>query len=74
MSWVHYEPTLHEILSDPIVKALMEADGVDPNELAAMLARIGRRSRCFRSGDGPDSTTVSIECSTQQSHGISACG
>ena len=30
MSWYFREPTLSEILSDLIVKALMNADGVDP--------------------------------------------
>jgi hypothetical protein len=74
MRWVHYEPTLDQILSDPIVKALMEADGVDPDELAAMLARIGWRSRGFRSGDGPDSPAVSIECSAQRDRPLNVCG
>jgi hypothetical protein len=40
MSWSHCEPTLEEILSDPIVTAVMEADAVDPRELDAMLSRI----------------------------------
>jgi len=62
------------MLSDPIVKALMEADGVDPDELAAMLARIGRRSQGFRSGDGPHSPTVSIGCSAQRDRALNACG
>jgi len=33
MNWYHREPTLDEILSDSIVRALMDADGVDPQEL-----------------------------------------
>jgi hypothetical protein len=37
MHWCHREPTLDEILSDSITKAVMEADGVDPQELAASL-------------------------------------
>jgi hypothetical protein len=37
MHWCHREPTLDEILSDSITKAVMEADGVDPQELAATL-------------------------------------
>jgi len=37
------EPTLQEILSEPIIVALMRADGVDPAELEAMLSRISRR-------------------------------
>jgi hypothetical protein len=35
-----HEPTLEEILSDPIVKAVMRADSVDPARLVAMLGRI----------------------------------
>ena len=41
MIWRQHEPTLKEILSDSIVTALMEADGVDPDELEAMLKKIG---------------------------------
>jgi hypothetical protein len=37
MNWCHREPTLDEMLSDSIVRAVMEADGVDPQELAATL-------------------------------------
>jgi hypothetical protein len=33
-------PTLAEILSDPIVRALMDADGVEPHEIRAALSRI----------------------------------
>jgi hypothetical protein len=42
------ELTLKEILSDPIVTALMRADGVDPLELEAMLTRINRKSKSPR--------------------------
>ena len=35
-NWRH-ELTLQEMLSDPLVIAMMEADGVDPQELEAML-------------------------------------
>jgi len=31
------EPSLVEVLSDPIVRALMLADGVDPDEVAKTL-------------------------------------
>jgi hypothetical protein len=37
MNWDYREPTLDEILSDSIVRSLMEADGIDPQELAATL-------------------------------------
>lgn len=42
MSWSHCEPTLEEILSDPIVTAVMQADAVDPDELDAMLSQVAR--------------------------------
>ena len=57
MSWYFREPTLSEILSDSIVKALMNADGVDPIALEAML-------RQMAAGDhapiAPDSVEVAI--------------
>jgi hypothetical protein len=37
MTWCYREPTLTEILSDPIVGSLMKADGVDPRLLEATL-------------------------------------
>src|SRR5262245_57247285 len=43
MSWYYREPTLDEMLSDSIVRAVMEADGVDPQKLAATLRRTGRK-------------------------------
>jgi carbamoylphosphate synthase small subunit len=44
------EPTLKEMLSDSIIQAVMEADGVDPRELAAMLRQKGGNSSRPRSG------------------------
>lgn len=40
MSWCRCEPTLEEILSDPIVASVMAADAVDVCELDAMLSQI----------------------------------
>ena len=37
MSSHHREPRLEDMLADSIVKAVMEADGVDPRELEAEL-------------------------------------
>jgi hypothetical protein len=42
MNWDHREPTLDEMLSDSVIRAVMAADGVDPQELAVMLRQIGR--------------------------------
>jgi hypothetical protein len=41
MNWSYQEPSLDEILSDSIIRALMEADGIDPQELAATLREVG---------------------------------
>ena len=41
MNWYHREPTLDEIFSDSIVRAVMEADGIDPQQLAATLRQAG---------------------------------
>jgi hypothetical protein len=42
MNSPHGEPTLDEMLSDPIVRAVMEADGINPQELAATLRLTGQ--------------------------------
>jgi hypothetical protein len=46
------EPTLSETLSDPIVQVVMLADGVDPQELEAMLMNV-RAQIAGRSADDP---------------------
>lgn len=51
------EPTLAEMLSDPVVAAVMQADGVDPDEFVAMLDRTARSLRAAaRSDSWPRST------------------
>jgi hypothetical protein len=42
MSWCRREPTITEILSDSIVRAVMEADGVDPIALEAQLRSMAK--------------------------------
>jgi hypothetical protein len=39
------EPSLEDILSDPITQAVISADGVDANELDAMLRRVAHKRR-----------------------------
>jgi hypothetical protein len=39
------EPSLCEALSDPVIRAVMKADGVDPVTLAADLRRVARNLR-----------------------------
>jgi hypothetical protein len=38
-----HEPTVREILSDPIVKAVMAADAVDAEVLRAQLRNVARK-------------------------------
>jgi hypothetical protein len=38
----HREPTIPELLSDPIVKAVMAADGVDADVLQTQLRSVAR--------------------------------
>jgi len=46
--WCGGEPTLEEILPDHIVRAVMEADGVDPQALAAHLRSLAREIAAVR--------------------------
>ena len=41
MRWCLSEPTIAEMLSDPVIKALMAADRVAPEELQANLRKVG---------------------------------
>jgi hypothetical protein len=41
----HGEPTLKEALSDPMTRAVMDADGVDPRELERRLNEIAASLR-----------------------------
>jgi hypothetical protein len=51
MRWCHREPTIEEILSDPIFVALMQADGVDARELEGVLREVASVSRAVRAAD-----------------------
>jgi hypothetical protein len=39
MSWRRREPRLTEMLADPIIQAVMAADGVDSNQLSSCLEK-----------------------------------
>jgi hypothetical protein len=45
MNWCRREPTLKDILSDSIIRAVMDADRVDARELEAMLRQVARNAR-----------------------------
>jgi hypothetical protein len=52
MQWAG-EPKLEEVLSDPIVRAVMASDGVDPEGLRVLL-RNATKSLALLSGDATD--------------------
>ncbi|MES1155236.1 MAG: hypothetical protein ABUL48_02285 [Pseudorhodoplanes sp.] len=45
MNWCHREPGLNALLSDPMIRALMAADRVDPRKLEAELSSLGGQLR-----------------------------
>lgn len=47
-TWVGHEPNIAEMLSDPVVTAVMKADRVNPDELAAALGIRVRRNLVAR--------------------------
>jgi hypothetical protein len=62
MIWYHRELTLEEILSDSVTRAVMEADGVDRQELEAMLRQAGRNLSPLRGSERwvPQSTSSGL--------------
>jgi hypothetical protein len=61
VGWRGGEPTLADALSDPLTRALMEADGVDPEELEADLRDLSQ-SLAQRGGSFSDGATSFSEC------------
>ena len=47
MNLYRRDPSLNEALADPLVRAVMAADGVDPRQLAAELRAIAARLNRF---------------------------
>jgi hypothetical protein len=47
------EPTLADLLSDPVTLAVMNADGVDPDDLAATLTGMARMTQLSKLVDQP---------------------
>ena len=45
MRYCHDELTLDELLADPVINAVMQADGVDRAELQSDLARFAEEQR-----------------------------
>jgi hypothetical protein len=53
MTKAHDDPTLDELIADPMTQAIMTADGVDAPALEAMLRSLARQI-----GGRPSATTV----------------
>lgn len=51
MNLCSHEPTVRDVLSDPLIRTLMKADRVDPSHLETMLHGIAR-TVASRSADG----------------------
>jgi hypothetical protein len=49
MDRYHREPTLAEVLSDPVTLAVMDADGVDRYDLAATLSQMAANATAWSS-------------------------
>ena len=45
MNWRYCEPGLSTLLSDPVIRAVMAADHVDPRKLEAELSSLGGKLR-----------------------------
>ena len=41
--WLTGEPTLGEVLADPVIQLMMRRDHVDPDNLQALLRGVGAR-------------------------------
>ena len=57
MIWWRCEPKLKDMLSDPIVQAVMAADGVEQRQLDDLLTQVARARRAARCGPQPPSVT-----------------
>jgi hypothetical protein len=56
------EPTLKELLSEPIITALMDADSVDPAELKAILGETSVQLRSRANGSDAQRNKGSVFC------------
>ena len=42
MQWIHGEPSLDEVLNDPVIRALMRRDGVEVESLRVLIRGLRR--------------------------------
>jgi hypothetical protein len=65
------EPTIGELLADPLTRALMEADRVDAQDFAQMLQFVGGRLQA--SGHGAARPIVTLEATASDNGDQAAC-
>jgi hypothetical protein len=56
------EPTLADMLADPIVKAVMRADGVDAEDVEALFRRLKPDAVALRAAAARSTTCVEAHC------------
>ena len=66
MNCLRVEPSLSDVLSDPIVRALMTADGVDPQALEAELCKAALRAKQSAEADSRVASSASLPSSPFQ--------
>lgn len=67
--YCYREPTLEEVLSDPIVRTVMQSDAVDPLELNEFLTNVARRLHAAGRGkSGPTNDAIARSLSPGESH------
>jgi hypothetical protein len=54
------EASVDELLADPITRALMAADGVEPAQLRALLYRVQQTIECYATKQGAPSSLASF--------------
>lgn len=71
MTYALNEPTIDELLADPLINALMRADGVDARELAALLRSVARQIG-GQTPRRPDAYSLSRSRSLPRPHALPA--
>ena len=53
MQWIHGEPSLDEVLNDPVIRALMRRDGVEVETLRVLIRGVRRLAAPPARGETP---------------------
>jgi hypothetical protein len=60
MTTSHDDPTIDDLLGDPVTRAVMKADGVDPSALEAMLRALAPRVAIAAGRSSDDALDVEL--------------